>query len=196
MGKNTIVKDAIILFAITLISGLCLGFVYNMTKAPIEAAQEKAKQEAYQKVFADAASFQENEEIKTALASYTADGAEVTEVLEAVDGSGAVIGHVVAVTAKEGYGGDISITMGIDLTGTITGFEVLSMSETAGLGAKCTNDDFKGQFAGIQAPAEMVMNQDFDQISGATITTKAVTDAVNGGLKAAKALTEGGGGNE
>ena len=66
MGKNTIVKDAIILFAITLISGLCLGFVYNMTKAPIEAAQEKAKQEAYQKVFADAASFQENEEIKTA----------------------------------------------------------------------------------------------------------------------------------
>ena len=105
------------------------------------------------------------------------------EVLEAVDGSGAVIGHVVAVTAKEGYGGDISITMGIDLTGTITGFEVLSMSETAGLGAKCTNDDFKGQFAGIQAPAEMVMNQDFDQISGATITSKAITKALNASVK-------------
>lgn len=182
MGKNTIVKDAIILFAITLISGLCLGFVYNMTKDPIAAAQEKAKQEAYQKVFADAASFQENEEIKTALESYTADGAEVTEVLEAVDGSGAVIGHVIAVTAKEGYGGDISITMGIDLTGTITGFEVLTMSETAGLGAKCTNDDFKGQFAGIQAQGELVMNQDFDQISGASITSRAITKALNASI--------------
>lgn len=188
MGKNTIVKDAIILFAITLISGLCLGFVYNMTKDPIAAAQEKAKQEAYQKVFANAASFQENEEIKAALASYTADGAEVTEVLEAVDASGAVIGHVVAVTAKEGYGGDISITMGIDLTGTITGFEVLSMSETAGLGAKCTNDDFKEEFAkkGVKLNEEdgqVEMNRDFDQISGATITSKAITKALNASLK-------------
>ena len=46
MGKNKIIKDAIALFVITLVSGLCLGFVYNITKDPIALAEEQAKQES------------------------------------------------------------------------------------------------------------------------------------------------------
>ena len=56
------------------------------------------------------------------------------------------------------------------------------MSETPGLGAKCTNEDFQAQFAGIQAD-KVVINQDYDQISGATITSSAVMRAVNATLK-------------
>ena len=59
----------------------------------------------------------------------------------------------------------------------------MTISETAGLGAKCTGDEFKGQFTGISAQAELVMNQDFDQISGATITSKAITKAINASVK-------------
>ena len=69
MGKNKIIKDAIALFVITLVSGLCLGFVYNITKDPIALAEEQAKQESYQTVFPEAASFQNNGDIDTALAS-------------------------------------------------------------------------------------------------------------------------------
>ena len=50
-------KDAAILFAITLISGLILGAVYQLTKEPIAAQEEKAKTKARQEVFADAVSF-------------------------------------------------------------------------------------------------------------------------------------------
>ena len=45
--QSGFIKDAIILFAITLISGLVLGFVYDITKAPIAAAAKAAKNEAY-----------------------------------------------------------------------------------------------------------------------------------------------------
>lgn len=197
MGKNTIIKDALALLVITLVSGLCLGYVFSITKQPIADAQEKAKQEAYKKVFPDAAGFQENDSIKSALKGYEADGAEVTEVLEAVDGSGTVMGHVVAMTAKEGYGGDITLSMGIASDGTITGLEVLTMSETAGLGAKCTDDSpegFKAQFAGKINASECDYEVSFgdggqfDQISSATITSRAITKALNASLGFVKTL--------
>jgi len=183
MGKNTIIKDAIALLVITLVSGLCLGFVFSITETPIAQAKEKAKKDAYAKVFEAADHFEAVDGMDASLETYnaTADGAEVTEVLQAVDASGAALGYVVSMTAKEGYGGDISLSMGIDSTGTITGFEVLSMSETAGLGAKCTQDEFKSQFAGKQETV-MVLNENFDQISSATITSKAITKALNASL--------------
>ena len=59
--QSGFVKDAIILFAITLISGLVLGFVYDVTKEPIAAAAKAAKNEAYAVVFPEAKDFEENE---------------------------------------------------------------------------------------------------------------------------------------
>ena len=61
---NKIVKNALILMAITLVSGLLLGLVYQVTKDPIAAEEAKEKQEAYQAVFPDAASFEELDEEK------------------------------------------------------------------------------------------------------------------------------------
>ena len=57
MSKGGFMKDALILFAITLIAGACLGGVYEITKGPIEAANLAAKEEAFRTVLADAASF-------------------------------------------------------------------------------------------------------------------------------------------
>ena len=70
----------------------------------------------------------------------------LSEVAEGKDASGETVGYVVNVTSHEGYGGDIDISVGIREDGTVTGIEMLSISETAGLGMKAKEADFKDQF--------------------------------------------------
>ena len=191
--KHTIIKDAISLTIITLIAGALLGFAYDITKAPIEQAEYEKKQKAYQAVFTEATTFEANEEIQTLASSQEifADdvtGAYISEVLEAKDESGKLLGYVMSFASKEGYGGEIVVSMGVDLTGTITGLQVLTANETAGLGAKCKDDSFTSQFTGIQdfsvayTKTGKTKPNEIDAIGGATITTKAVTSAVNNAL--------------
>lgn len=188
-----IVKDAIILTAITLIAGLCLGFVYEITKAPIAATNAQAKEDAYKEVFADAESFEEDAAADVSKApeilsegGYTSDS--IDEVLAAKDAGGETIGYVMTVTSKEGYGGDITFTMGVQSDGTINGISFLSISETAGLGMKAKEADFKDQFQGKKAgkleftKSGATEDYQIDAISGATITTTAMTNGVNAGL--------------
>lgn len=178
MGKNTIVKDTLTLLAITLICGLLLGLVYSKTEGPIAQAAEKAKQEAYAKVY-PGGEFTSDDALNTALEAFAADDkdAVISEVMSANGGEGYVFS-----CQASGYGGPVKLAVGVKADKTITGLSVLSMSETPGLGAKCTNEDFQAQFAGIQAD-KVVINQDYDQISGATITSSAVMRAVNATLK-------------
>lgn len=191
--NNSMIKDALILFVITIISGLCLGLVYQITLIPIKNAEQKAKQEAYKKVFAAAAAFEEDSALTQALADYTAEGAVLEEVMAAKDASGNELGYVMTLIGTEGYGGEIKMSVGVDASGAITGLEVLSMNETAGLGAKCTSEEFRGQFVGINADEITVVkgeaggDNEIAAISGATVTSNAVTKAVNAGLSFLKA---------
>lgn len=188
-----IIKDTLILTIITVVAGFCLGYVYDITKEPIAKTQELAKQNAYKAVFMDADSFAEDEISHVANADVILEGGgfngvKIDEALAALDASGNVIGYVLTVTDSEGYGGDITITMGIKSDGTLNGIEILSISETAGLGMRANTDEFKGQFANKQveqfAYTKTGAKSDYeiDALSGATITTKAVLNAVNGGL--------------
>lgn len=188
---NKIVKNALILTVITLVSGLLLGLVYEVTKNPIAASQEKAKQEAYKAVLKDAESFEEYADFdEKEAAKVVADisGCRVDEVAEAKDGSGETIGYVVTTTSSEGYGGDIQISVGITNDGVVQGIEILSISETAGLGMKATEADFRGQYVGKEVESFSVTktgasaDNEIDALSGATITSNAVTGAVNTGL--------------
>ena len=187
--KNTIIKDAVALFVITLVAGLLLGLVNQVTKEPIAASQQKAKNEAYEKVFLENHQFQENSQIQEQLTGGTFDGAEISEILEAKDSNGNVTGYVMNLVAKEGYGGEIVIAAGVLKDGTLTGISILSHSETAGLGAKCTEESFTTQFKGLKGP-EISYSQsgksqenEFDAISGATITSKAIMKGINAGLE-------------
>lgn len=186
--SSSILKDALVLFLITVVAGALLGLVNQVTLEPIAKSKQKAKEEAYQVVFADSSKFEENSEINDKLASATFDGAEVTEVLEAKDADGNTLGYVMNLTAKEGYGGDITFTIGVTTEGTMAGLSVLSHSETAGLGANCTTESFLSQFVGLKGPEITYSKEgasadnEFDAISGATITSKALTKAINAGL--------------
>ncbi len=198
--KNTIMKDTIILTVITLVSGFLLGLVNHITEEPIAHQQQLAKEEAYAAVFEDADSF-EGVSVETDLQEYVnAQGYEaqtIDEIMEAKDASGETLGYVMTVTSSEGYGGDIQFAMGVQEDGTMNGISILSISETAGLGMKADTEEFKSQFAGVQTDAfeytkdGATQDNQIDAISGATITTNAMTNGVNAGL-AAFAYEKGG----
>lgn len=210
--KNML-KDAMILFVITVIAGLVLGVVYQVTKDPIAAQKERARQAACKEVFEDAASFAEikivgvgTEESNTptdaAWAENGFEAVDIGEVLRADDANGNILGYVITVTDHEGYGGDIQFMMGVKADGTLNGISLLSIAETVGLGMQA-EEVLKPQFVNKKVEAfeytksgAMGDNQ-IDSISGATITTHAVTNGVNAGLYYFRTvLTSGGNGNE
>lgn len=187
-------KDTLILFVITLISGLALGAVYLVTKEPIAAQQEKKKANAYHTVFEDADSFEDDENFDAAQARAVLDEAdgdyseeEITMIASAFDQSGELLGYVVTVTTHAGYGGDITFSVGIRLDGTINAVSITEISETAGLGMKAPAE-LAPQFAGKTTQNRFTVTKtgatypsEIDAISGATITSNAVTDGVNAG---------------
>ena len=189
---SKIIKDTVILFAITLVAGFCLGAVHDITLEPIAAAQEAAATATYQEVYPDAASFAVNEELTGAIETSAEEIAgqgygsvTVDSVQEALDASGSVIGYLITSTSAESYGGDVQIAVGITSEGTITGIGFLSISDTPGLGMKASEPEFKDQYSGKPAAAFEVVktaptaDNQIQAISGATITSSAVTNAVN-----------------
>lgn len=202
--KNTIVKDTAAITLITLVAGLALGVVQDITAGPIAEQQQKAKEEAYAAVFEDAASFRQVELTEEQAAAMdfalTADGfgaQDIDEVMEALDDAGEVLGYAFTVTTSEGYGGDIQFAMGVQADGTLNGISILSIEETAGLGMRATTEDFKNQFKDKQVESfEYTKNgaeadNQIDALSGATVTTNAMTNGVNAGLWAFR-YVEGG----
>ena len=190
--------------AITLIAGLLLGFVYELTKEPIRQQEEKAVQEACQAVFADAEHFEELDAYTPSAdtAQKLADtGITIGTVYEAQDASGTQLGYVIQTTTSEGYGGNIVLYVGIRLDGTVNDISILSISETPGLGMKA-GDVLVPQFHNKNVKSfaytktGSTSDSEIDAISGATITTKAVTNAVNGSLLAFNDYVQGGAGNE
>lgn len=185
--KSAMIKDALILFAITVVAGLLLGVVYDVTKEPIAQQKEKAKQEACANVFAAAAAFETVTDSSGAAVSAAVDGVDIDEVMRAIGSDGSLAGYVITVTDHEGYGGDIQFSMGVTLDGTLNGISILSISETAGLGMKA-GDVLVPQFANknverfTYTKSGATNDSEIDAISGATITTNAVVNGVNAGL--------------
>ena len=195
-SPNTIIKDALILFAITLVAGFLLGVVYEITKPIIDQRAIESKKEAYQLVFADAETFVEDEELsekaQTApedlLTSNDLTNITIDEVLVAQDSSKNILGHVLSVTSSDGYGGDITLSLGYSLDGTIQGIEFLVLNETVGFGQNAANPEFTGQFVGKQTTEVVAVKSgassedEIDGITGATVTTDAITRSVNAGM--------------
>ena len=194
-------KNAGILLAITVIAGFILGAVYQITKGPIAEAEAAAAMEAYKEVFADAADFTEVEVMADALASGGITGTDINNVFEAKGADGSVLGYVLVITNHEGYGGDIQFTLGITNEGTTNGISILAISETPGLGMEAEGV-LKPQFAGKSAAlftvtkTGAVSDDQIDAISGATITSNAVTNGVNAGLYYFQNVLGGGTANE
>ena len=199
-------KDALILALITLIAGILLGGVYEITKEPRAKQEEIARNNAYKAVYENNKSYKdmnvdkftfENIKISSldnldkALKDNGLSGKVIIDgLVKALDKDGKIVGYVFNVTSKGGYGGDISYSVGLNTTGIVTGVSILSIGETPGLGMKAKEDTFLNQY--VNKSGSFVVNKDnpsdsdivIDSISGATITSRAMTDGVNGAVVA------------
>jgi electron transport complex protein RnfG len=194
-------KDALILTLITLISGAALGIVHEITKNPIKAAEDNAIKNAYTAVFSDAKDFVELEgfdgDKATALVHKKGyDEVTINSCVCAKDSSGKKLGYVIGITDSNSYGGNITFYMGVKNDGTMNGYSITDISDTPGLGMKAKEDKFMNEFKGIKAGKYEVSKTGggkgkIESISGATITSKAVTTGVNGGFVYFKSLKGG-----
>lgn len=202
--KNKIIKDALALTLITLVAGVALGGVYEITKDPIAKQEAQAKAEAYEQVFTDAAAFEAVEmddtltkTIRDQLDQEGYKAQSIEEVMRSEDQSGETLGYAFTVVTSEGYGGDIQFSMGVQNDGTLNGISILSIGETAGLGMNADTPAFKDQFVGKQVEKLQytkngaTQDDEINAISGATVTTNAMTNGVNAGLCAFRVM-EGG----
>lgn len=173
------------LFLICIVVSALLAGTNELTKGPIAEIQAQTAAEAMKAVCSDAETFEGKE------------GLEI-EVYQGLDSAGNLVGYAIP-SAYKGYGGDIEIMVGIDLEGKVTGVEILSHGETPGLGANCTKKEFTDMFR-QSAPEGFTVVKDgtggedgrIDALTGATISTNAVTQAVNKALDVYNSL-EGGG---
>lgn len=174
-----IIKVGLILFAITAISAAVLALADSYTRPVIEENNKIAQNEAMKKVLPEADDFQKLEFTQTA----TVDEVYISEN-----------GYAVKVSPK-GYGGEIGMIVGIDNELLVTGVEIITQSETAGLGANCKTPEFRQRFIGKTENIKVVKNgakdNEVDAISSATITTKAVTLGVNEAISTVKSIKEG-----
>jgi electron transport complex protein RnfG len=166
-----ILKIAFILLVVCGLAAGSLSFVNLATKDRIAAFAKEEKLAAFQRIFPAAESFTELP---------PADGGEVRD-WDAMAG-GATVGSVHLLKLM-GYSGQIELVFGEDTAGSLTGMQVLSHTETAGLGAKITTAAWTDQFKG-KARDQVVLRKDdsrgaIDAISAATISSRAVTRAIH-----------------
>ncbi len=143
---------------------LMLASVDMITKDVIAQNAEKEKTAAVTQIFTEADDAYRYEE-------YLGD-----EEVYLATKDGKLYGYCVSVISQ-GYGGEISMMVGIRYDGNVQGVKIVSMSETAGLGSKTKNDSFLNQYIDKKAPFSV--GENVDAVAGATISSKAVTAGVN-----------------
>lgn len=165
------------LFLICVIVSAILAVTNSVTAPKIEQLAQETEVATRKLVLPDAESFGDAKEVNLDGNTYT--------YFEGLDKENNVIGFVFT-TVSKGYGGDVKIMTGISSDGTVAGIETLELSETAGLGMNAQNPEFKEQFKGKNSKIEVVKSNATDNqitaLTGATITSNAVTTAVNTAL--------------
>lgn len=163
---NEILKLGLMLLLITTIAALVLGLTHTITFEKILEAEAKVSEIARKEVLS-ADSFEKEDEYNEG---------NILEVFSGVK-DGNIIGYAIKSFSPNGYGGNIEVITGIDINGKITGIKVVKHAETPGLGANAENESFSNQFVGKSG--NLKVNKDIEALTGATITSKAVTEAVN-----------------
>ena len=156
------------LFLICLVATTLLAVTNKVTAPKIAELSAQTEVETRQKVLPAATQFGETQEMKGGSGTYAVGK----------DASGNEVGYVF-VTVSKGYGGDVKIMTGVDKNGAVTGISPLELNETAGLGMKA---QFKGKVKDIAVNKNSASGNEIQALTGATITSKAVTAAVNEAL--------------
>ena len=192
--KNSRLKEILIptvsLFVICLCVTALLAVTNAVTKDAIAYQQELSAAESRQAVCPDAVDFEKVE--------YDVQG---VECYKALDKSGNLIGYAIS-SASRGYGGDVKVMTGVNAEdGSVIAINVYDNSgETPGLGVNTSGEKFTSRFAGLSSGTGVTVDKDagknpdsvaVDSVTGATISSRAVVDAVNQAFVAYNAVKEG-----
>ncbi len=168
----SVVKTSGSLFVIAAVAAAALGFVNSATEATIQQREIETKNQAMKDVLPDAAKFSADNEINEGVITSYSEGSA----------NGKVVGYAFSVETS-GFDKGLKLMVGIDKDGVISGVKVIGSKETAGLGARAEevlSPEFKGK------SGELTVNKtgnagdsEINAITGATITSNAVTGAVN-----------------
>jgi len=185
--ESTFKNMVLTLFAITAITSVTLGYVYELTKEPIAKAKMSKKIEAIKKVVPPFNNDPNSEQF-----SVTLDDQSICEVYPAkMDDS--IVGYAVKTFSNKGFGGLVWLMVGFDARGNIMDISVLEHKETPGLGTKMDSESFRAQFRGKNPQQFNIKVRkdggEVDAITAATISSRAFCDALG---KAYQAFTKGG----
>jgi len=196
-------KPVIALTLIAAIAGVALSGVFSMTKDTIEEQELLAEAASYKEVCPEAETFEIDENAKAKLEEL--DGANwgtefgstrVNQAFVAKNAQGETAGYALSVSSK-GFGGDVTIALGLTPDGQVTKIAFTEINETAGLGMKAQEPAFKDQFDGKSGQLALVKgtasaDNEIAAITGASVTSTAVTNAVNAGLDFYDKVLKGG----
>ena len=171
---NRMFKPIVVLVAICILVTGALAATNSVTAPIIEEATRLAQEQARQELLPEAEGFDKIEGI---------DVANVSDVYAASNG----VGYVVTSSSK-GYGGTMTVMVSFTPEGTIKQIKVTEQAETQGIGSKVAGDaSFWTRYAGLEAKP-LVLDQDVDRLTGATISSRALTAAVNSAIDAYNAI--------
>ena len=187
MDPKYIIKLTVTLLLTCMVVAGLLGWVNSITKDRIAAITWEKTVAAMQKVI-EADDFSDAMELTAAA---TAQGGTLAAVYQAQSG-GQPVGYAINVEAS-GSQGTISMMVGIDMDGAVTGVSIVTNSETSGIGSKVMSNEtltngtrVLDQFIGKSAADGVLsVGSNVDAITGATVSTKGVTTGVNAALAAA-----------
>lgn len=184
-----IVKLGLILLIITSVAGIVLGITNDATMPVIQQRAKEANEKAMKELLPEAEEFNKVED-----SSISSDEL-VVEVYEGKKG-GNTVGYTVK-TKPVGYGGEIELITGISFDGKITGIKIGRNQETPGLGTKVTEPAFKDQYVGKEAGVEFIVtkgqpssDEEIQAVTGATISSKAITKGVNASINIFKEVLQ------
>lgn len=176
---SDIIKPALVLAVVSLVVSSALVIVYNITKKPEGVLDEKVITAAKTVLNSDV------EQVNLDLNKYSEYNLKA--VIKAKDSD-----NVAVCLTTKGYGGDIFTVVGIDSEGKVINVQITDMKETAGLGDKTMQPEFLKQYIGKESGITVIKSgasgNQIDAISGATISSKAVTTGVNNSLEIYKAI--------
>ena len=181
-----IIKPGLILLLITVTAAFMLGGVYEITKEPIRLQQESDKNAAMSKLIPEASEFSQIELI--------VNDNGITEIFSGYN-NGVCAGYIIS-SETQGYGGVIGILTAFDMNGSIIDLEILKSSETPGLGENVKNASLTGQFINkfsrITVTKSSPNENEIQAVTSATISSNAVTSAVNASIDYFNAYILGG----
>lgn len=190
-------KPVIALTLIAAIAGVALSGVYSMTKGTIDLQELQKKTAAYKEVCPEAETFERVDAAEELIAKQDEKASpKINEFYVGKTADGQVAGYAASVTAK-GFGGDVTMALGLTPDGAVRKIAFTELNETAGLGMEADKAPFKDQFTGRSGELSLIKGtasgeQEISALTGATVTSTAVVNGVNAGLAFCEEATKGG----